>query len=223
MSGGQQQRVALARALAVGPRILLLDEPFAAVDPATRRALRRELQLLHAREGTTTLQVTHDFEDALRLGSHVAVLAGGRLLQQGTPEAVFQRPNSAFVAHFTGAGTVLAGRVRQTGPAEDGRFPARFESGPLTLEVLAEREGESHAVIRPEDLLLSAAPLATSARNVFSGRVVQIERTAGVALVTVDVGLPLTAAVTAAGAEALSLTPGSTVWLTLKATAVHLV
>src|SRR6185436_13732584 len=97
LSGGEQQRVALARALAPRPSILLLDEPFAAVDPATRRVLRRELRELHEREGITTLQVTHDFEDAMRLGDVVAVLAGGRVVQAGKPDEVFRFPNSTFV------------------------------------------------------------------------------------------------------------------------------
>jgi len=223
LSGGEQQRTALARALAPRPRILLLDEPFAAVDPATRRALRRELQVLHAREGTTTLQVTHDFDDALHLGDAVTVLAGGRVVQQGPPAEVFRHPNSPFVAHFTGAGSVLAGEVTRTGGATDGRFPAHFTSGPLVLEVMADRLGPAHAVIRPEDLLLSDRPLAASARNTMHGPIVRIERSGGVLLITVDVGVPLTASLTAASADGLALVPGTPVWLTLKATAVHLV
>src|SRR5205085_12133629 len=114
LSGGEQQRVALARALAPRPSILLLDEPFAAVDPATRRTLRRELRALHEREGITTLQVTHDFDEALRLGDLVAVLADGRIEQSGTPEQVFRYPHSAFVAQFIGARNVIARHVIRT-------------------------------------------------------------------------------------------------------------
>ena len=166
LSGGEQQRVALARALAPRPRILLLDEPFASVDPTTRHLLRRELRTLHEREGITTLQVTHDFDEALRLGDLVAVLADGRIAQSGTPEQVFRYPNSAFVARFIGTGNVLAGVVERAATGSSGRdetgeggsggaFAARFTSGPLVLEVVAEREGPMHAVIRPEDIVLS--------------------------------------------------------------------
>ena len=225
LSGGEQQRVALARALAPRPRFLLLDEPFAAVDPALRRVLRRELQSIREREGVTTLQVTHDVEDALRMGDVVAVLAEGRVAQAGVPETVFRFPNSPFVAHFLGSGTILKGMLTATGPAEGDppRFPARFVSGSLALDVVAEREGEAHAVIRPEDLLLSNAPFPDYPRNRFEGTVRLVERMGPIAHVQVDVdGVTLLAAVTAATAESLALRNGTPVMVALKATAVHL-
>lgn len=224
LSGGEQQRVAIARALAPRPSVLLLDEPFAAVDPATRTVLRRELRTLHEAEGITTLQVTHDFDDALRLGDMVAVMADGRIVQQGRPEEVFRFPNSAFVARFVGTGNVIAGQVERTGPLEaDGRFAARFVSGALELHVIAEREGAAHAVIRPEDLLLSAAPLPASIRNRLQAVVARVEHLGPVVQVQVDAGRELVAAVTAATATELGLRAGVRVWLGLKATAVHLV
>jgi molybdate transport system ATP-binding protein len=225
LSGGEQQRVALARALAPRPRILLLDEPFAAVDPALRRVLRRELQLLREREGVTTLHVTHDVEDALRLGDIVAVLGEGRILQAGPPDQVFRYPNSAFVAHFLGSGTVLRGRVVRTGEAagEPKRFAARFESGALSLDVIAEREGEAHAVIRPEDLLVSRTPFPDYPRNRFTAVVVRAERQGPVTNIHLEVrGHQLMASITTLTAESLALRPGDEVLVALKATAVHL-
>ncbi len=148
------------------PSILLLDEPFAAVDPATRQVLRRELRELHEREGITTLQVTHDFDEALRLGDLVAVLSEGRIAQSGTPEQVFRYPNSAFVARFVGTGNVIAGAVQRNDAADDRvRFRGRFQGENLSLDVVAEREGPAHAVIRPEDIVLSLTPHPDSARN----------------------------------------------------------
>ena len=224
LSGGEQQRVAIARALAPRPSVLLLDEPFAAVDPATRTVLRRELRAVHEAEGVTTLQVTHDFDDALRLGDMVAVLADGRIVQQGRPEEVFRFPNSAFVARFVGTGNVIAGQVHRLGaPGTDGRFAANFVSGGLELQVVAEREGAAHAVIRPEDLLLSAAPLPASIRNRFEAVVVRVEPLGPVVQVQLAAGRDLVAAVTTATATELDLRPGVRVWLGLKATAVHLV
>jgi molybdopterin-binding protein len=233
LSGGEQQRVALARALAPRPRILLLDEPFASVDPTTRHLLRRELRTLHEREGITTLQVTHDFDEALRLGDLVAVLAEGRIAQSGTPEQVFRYPNSAFVARFVGTGNVLAGVVEraETGSsgqemAEEevrGAFAARFLSGPLALEVVAEREGPMHAVIRPEDIVLSRGDLPGSARNRMAATVGRLERLGPVTMVHLDVGRPLLASVTTVSAEEMSLTPGMSVTIAFKATAIHLV
>jgi molybdopterin-binding protein len=224
LSGGEQQRVALARALAPRPRILLLDEPFAAVDPALRRVLRRELQQIREREGVTILHVTHDVEDALRLGDVVVVLADGCVAQSGPPEMVFRYPNSTFVANFLGSGTVLKGTITPAGdPAgSPPRFPARFTSGALTLDVIAERSGEAHAVIRPEDLLLGISP-GEVPRNRFEGVVLRVERLGPIVHVQVEIaGETLVAAVTSATADQLGLRPGTRIATGLKATAVHL-
>jgi len=224
LSGGETQRVALARALAPRPSILLLDEPFAAVDPATRRMLRRELQAIHERERVTTLQVTHDFDEALRLGDVVAVLADGRVAQLGRPDAIFRFPNSAFVANFIGTGTVLEGRVTRLVPGSvEQPFAAQFESGPIRLEVVAEREGPAHAVLRPEDLTLSRATIGGSARNRLAAVVQRVERVGPVSYIHLDAGRLLTAAVTSASAEELGLSAGANVVVTVKATAIHLV
>jgi len=227
LSGGEQQRVALARALAPRPGILLLDEPFAAVDPATRRELRRELRALHEREGITTLQVTHDFEDAMRLGDMVAVLAEGRIVQAGQPEQVFRFPNSTFVAEFIGTGTVLRGRVTRLGSPDpgSGRFSAHFVTGALSLEVVAEREGEAYAVLRPTDLLLSRDEGEGPApRNRFEATVTRVERESAVAHVQLEVrGTALLATVMTSTADELGLAPGGLVRVAIKATAVHLI
>lgn len=223
LSGGERQRVALARALAPRPSVLLLDEPFAALDPSTRAALRRSLLALQRTEQVTILQVSHDFDEALRLGDLVAVLADGKVLQQGPPEEVFRRPNSAFVAQFTGAGNVLAGVVTQVGPTEsDGRFLGRFTAGTFELDVVADRSGACHAVIRPEDLLVSREPLP-AARNHLRATIERIERLGPVTYIYCDAGRPLVATVTSMGAETMALAPGLTVSVTIKATAVLLV
>jgi molybdopterin-binding protein len=224
LSGGEQQRVALARALAPRPSILLLDEPFAAVDPATRQVLRRELRQLHEREGITTLQVTHDFDEALRLGDLVAVLSEGRIAQSGTPEEVFRYPNSAFVARFVGTGNVIAGRVERTaGGDNQNPFRGHFHGDHLVIEVVAEREGPMHAVIRPEDIVLSQTPHLDSARNHMEARVAGLERIGPVTLVHLDVGRPLIASITTASAEEMALRVNDTVIIAFKATAILLV
>lgn len=120
ISGGQRQRVALARALAVDPKVLLLDEPFGALDANVRRDLRRWLREIHDELGITTLFVTHDQEEALDLADRVVILNEGRIVQQGTPEDVCRRPGSAFVMKFLGdtnrlAGTVTGGIARVSG------------------------------------------------------------------------------------------------------------
>ena len=222
LSAGERQRVALARALAPRPRALLLDEPFASVDPAQRRELRQELRQWVTREGTTVLHVSHDFEEAIHLGDQVAVLLDGRLVQSGPPDDVFRRPATAGVARFVGIGNVLRGSVRATGPAEAGRFPGEFASGSLTLAVVAEREGAYHAVIRPEDIIVAAEPLPAT-RNQLEGRVTRLERNGPVTYIHMDAGQPIVAVVTAPHAEMLRLAPGARVALAIKATAISLI
>jgi molybdate/tungstate transport system ATP-binding protein len=224
LSGGEQQRVALARALAPKPSILLLDEPFAAVDSSTRQVLRQELRALHQRERITTLQVTHDFDEALRLGDLVAVLSEGRIAQSGSPEQVFRYPNSAFVARFVGSGNVIAGQVeRIDSSTSGGKFRGRFRADPLTFDVIADKEGPSHAVIRPEDIVLSLTEHPDSARNHMAALVERLEKLGPITTVHLDVGRPLIASVTTASSEEMKLRPGMRVMIAFKATAILLV
>lgn len=163
----------------------------------------------------------------MRLGDMVAVLAGGRIVQSGSPETVFRYPNSAFVAEFIGTGTVLRGvvhRVSEPDPAT-GRFAARFRTEQLELEVVAEREGDAYAVLRPADLLLSRGATAGPApRNRFLATVTRIERESAVAHVFLEVrGTALVATVMTRTAEELGLLAGQRVEVAIKATAVHLI
>ena len=111
LSGGEQQRVSLARALSTGPAVLLLDEPFSNLDAALRAGVRAEVRALLKQSGTTAVFVTHDQEEALLLGDYVGVMRAGRLEQLGTPEAVFHRPQTRFVAEFLGQTEFLPGTV----------------------------------------------------------------------------------------------------------------
>jgi len=111
LSGGQRQRVALARALAVGPKVLLLDEPFGSLDATVRKELRRWLRRLHDELHVTSLFVTHDQEEALEVADRVVVMNEGRVEQMGTPSEVYHHPASAFVYHFLGNVNLFRGRV----------------------------------------------------------------------------------------------------------------
>jgi len=225
LSGGEAQRVGLARALAPRPSVLLLDEPFASLDPATRFTLRQQLLDLHRQEGVTTLQVTHDFQEALQLGNLVAVMSEGRIVQHGRPEEVFRHPNSSFVARFIGAANVIEGIVTRVGDAEgaDRQFAARFSAGSVTLDVIADREGLLNAVIHPEDIVLNHRPTGGSARNQLPATVTAVELAGPVTYIHLDAGWPLRAAVTSASAEAMGLAAGVALFATVKATAIRLV
>ncbi len=224
LSGGEQQRIALARALAPRPRVLLLDEPLSALDPQIRRELRRELRSLHKELRMTTLHVTHDFEEALALADRLAVIHEGAIAQTGTPDEVFRKPGSAFLAHFLGVENLLRGNIVRYHTAEPHRgeaFDAVFESGSLQLYVIAEREGLAYAAVRPEEITVSREFLSSSARNRLEGTVTRIEKLWPLVHLTVDVGVPLVAVITAQSLESLELTEGAKACLTIKATAIH--
>jgi sulfate transport system ATP-binding protein len=121
LSGGQRQRVALARALAIEPRILLLDEPFGALDTKVRVELREWLRVLHERVPMTTLMVTHDQEEALELSQHIVVMHEGRVAQAGSPREIYDTPRTPFVASFVGGANMLLG-LAQGGRAAVGNF-----------------------------------------------------------------------------------------------------
>lgn len=144
LSGGQRQRVALARALAVEPQVLLLDEPFGALDAKVRKELRRWLRQLHDDLHITSIFVTHDQEEALELADRVVVMNQGRIEQVGTPREVYERPASAFVYGFLGSSNVLEGSVA------NGIFET--EGARLRLERANGAHPDAIAYIRPHDL-----------------------------------------------------------------------
>jgi ABC-type Fe3+/spermidine/putrescine transport system ATPase subunit len=175
ISGGQQQRVALARALAPEPRVLLLDEPLSNLDPTLRERTRRELKRAIQRVGITTVLVTHEQEEAFHLGDRVAVLQGGVLHQVGTPEDLYERPATRFVATFVGRASVLPGTLEGDG-AVWVPLPAAETAGPVrwSAERAPELDGaapgaEVDLVIRPESLAFVSAGNAQA----LTGRVLE--------------------------------------------------
>jgi sulfate transport system ATP-binding protein len=150
LSGGQRQRVALARALAPRPKVLLLDEPFGALDARVRQELRRWLDDLHRNLGVTSLFVTHDQEEALELANEVVLMNHGRVEQIGTADEIYNRPATPFVAAFVGASNVLRGVVWE-GHVHFGRSAV---AGAYHLE-----DGiDAVAYIRPHDIRITATP-----------------------------------------------------------------
>ncbi|AQQ32398.1 sulfate/molybdate ABC transporter ATP-binding protein [Burkholderia cenocepacia] len=183
LSGGQRQRIALARALAVEPKVLLLDEPFGALDAKVRKELRGWLRRLHDDLHISTIFVTHDQEEALEVADRIVVLNRGHVEQVGSPQDVYDHPQSAFVYEFLGAANRLPGTVAGRG------FVAEGAAAPI--EVDADFAGPANAYVRPHDLQLWPAGeghrdgIAVDVRRVIplGGSVrVELEARAGVAL-----------------------------------------
>jgi molybdopterin-binding protein len=234
LSGGERQLVAIVRALARRPEVLLLDEPFSALDPRTRNIARRLLRTVYYERRFTVLQVTHDFAEAGMLGDVAVIMDRGRVVQRGDPEQVFRKPATPFIADFLGAENVFAGMaqpIRAEAPdwvaATGDQFvehAVAFTTGSLTFYALGDVvPGPSHAVIRAEEVSLSAEPSMSSMQNQFRGRIVEIVPAGAITRVTVDAsGTPIVAAVTARSVRELGLDVGSEIVAGFKATAVHL-
>jgi tungstate transport system ATP-binding protein len=220
ISGGEAQRVALARAFATRPEILLLDEPFASLDPPTREGLLEDLESILRQTKTTTLMATHDRMEALRFSDRIAVMNQGRILQVGRPTEVMNHPLDEFVASFMGVDTILTGRVIKK---DNGSFVASI----MGKEVVAVGEielGESVVFcIRPENVTLAIDPFpeSSSARNIFAARIGKVTQLGLYHKVQLHCGFPLVAYVTAQSLENLSLTEGKEVSASFKATSVH--
>ncbi len=223
LSGGEAQRTSLARAFALQPDVLFLDEPFSALDPPTRDELLTLLQDLLRQERCTTIFVTHDREEALRLGDRIAVMMDGRLCQTGAPAEVFGHPNSEAVARFVGVETVLPGRVVEE---HEGLLTVGVDGA--RIQALGQASvGRSMLVcLRPEDVVIRPpdAPLGIeSARNRLEGQVVEVTRLAAQYRVEVACGPRVVALVTKQSFHDLNLAMGSRVIVSFKASAVHLI
>jgi sulfate transport system ATP-binding protein len=203
LSGGQRQRVALARALAVEPRVLLLDEPFGALDAKVRQELRRWLRRLHDDLHITTLFVTHDQEEALEVADRVVVMNRGRIEQAGTPDEVYEHPATPFVYNFLGSVNLFHGRVHA----------GQASLGPL--DFAAPEHADAHdspavGYVRPHDLDVQRHANGTTVealvRHVSAvGPIVRLE------LERLDTGEPIEAELTRARFAELALTAGETV------------
>jgi sulfate/thiosulfate transport system ATP-binding protein len=214
LSGGQRQRVALARALAVEPRVLLLDEPFSALDAKVRLELRRWLRRLHDEIQVTSVFVTHDQEEALELADRIVIINQGEVVQAGKPEDVYDHPANAFVWNFLGNVNVFHGRLNGS--------EARFGSLRLPLDPRTPGDQrEVHGFIRPHDIRVSAqrespqdlpAALVTSR---MSGKMQTLQ-------ITVDgIDQVLEALVERKLFQSWNVVPGGALWVRLERISVH--
>lgn len=220
LSGGEKQRVALARALAIRPRVLLLDEPLAAVDERTRERLCDELKQVQRELGTTTIHVSHNFEETLAVADKIGIFQSGSIMQVGTPFEVFHRPRNEFVAHFTGAQNVVGGEVLAT------PLGAEFVSGALRLAAEGAAAGPATLVIRPEELRLHPAGsgAAPASDGLLAGTVTRVMDKGALAKVLVHAaGLEWAALLSKQEARSLGLTACMAVGVELPAASRHFI
>ena len=232
LSGGQQQRAAMARALATEPRLLLLDEPFGALDAGLRRALRQELRTTLLRNPIPVVLVTHDREEALSLGDRVQIIEEGIVISSGVPVEVLGQPGQASVAKLVGVENLFPLKVMSRHPGDGTMLLAGMgEQAGFRLEAPLDigppdsnREDTVIVGIRASDIILSSQePVGSSARNRIPGTVVRIEpRPPGYAI-ELDCGVPLRCQVTGASLEEMGIREGQQLWAVFKASSCFLV
>ena len=223
LSGGQQQRVALARAVVRQPKLLLLDEPLAALDTPTRLRLRGELRQQLRQLNIPTILVTHDRHEALAFGDDVVILHAGRNVQQGKAPDVFSRPTNLAVAEITAVETIQPGEILEildglaTVAVGKARLTAMAGDFPVNLR-------EVYVCIRAEDVvLMRMGSTQSSPRNRLAATVTAVRREGPLVLVNLDCGFPLTALLTRAASDELALHDGSPLVALIKAPQVHLI
>jgi molybdate transport system ATP-binding protein len=212
ISGGQAQRVALARALATEPRLLLLDEPLAALDVQTRAETRRQLRLILERFPGARILVTHDPVDALALADRILILEGGKVVQVGTPDEITSRPRSQYVAELVGVNLYRG--------SADGDH---IRVGDAVLTATGAHAGAVMMIVPPNAVVLYTDRPTGSARNAWPGRIAALEHLGvrGRVRVRIEGALPIVAEITPAAVLELALTEGTEVWAAVKATEVE--
>jgi molybdate transport system ATP-binding protein len=229
ISGGERQRVALARVLVTDPRVLLLDEPLAALDASTKSRILDDLRRWNREHRIPILYVTHSREEVLALGERVLMIDQGRIIAQGTPHEVLSAPLQESVAQLAGFENIFDATVESV-HEDRGTLMCRLSSSGASRSVLLETpliraQPSSHlrVGIRAGDILLAITkPEGLSARNVIAGCVISIERRDMIVSARVDCGVEMNVHLTLAARDALQLTSGREVWLVIKTHSCHL-
>lgn len=227
ISGGESQRAALARTLVTDPAVLLLDEPLAALDVATKSKIIDDLRQWNQAHRIPILYVTHSREEVFALGERVLILDAGRIVAQGTPHEVIAAPQQETVAQLIGFENVFDATVESVHP-ERGTMTCRVagDGVPVVLETPLVRGGVGSALrvgIRAGDILLAtAAPVGLSARNVIPGRIASLEQRDVIVSARVKCRVEMEVHLTLAARDALQLAPGREVWLVIKTHSCHL-
>ncbi len=223
LSGGEAQRVSLARAFCLETDLILMDEPFSALDAPTRQEILDELRNLLAETQQTCIYVTHDLDEALTLADRVAVFFNGQLHQVDTPTHVFTKPATQQLASFVGVETIISGEV----VGQKGEL-VQVKADGITIEAVDEMPVGTgvFACLRPEDITIyrhDSLPASSSARNRFTGRITRLVSQGPLMRVHFDAGFPVSALITRSSAEEMELQPGMEVVAVFKSSSLHLI
>jgi molybdate/tungstate transport system ATP-binding protein len=218
LSGGEKQRVTLAQVLAINPKVILLDEPLASVDAETARELKKELKRIHAEHGKTVVHVTHNLIEGFNLGSKMAVMRAGEIVQVDEIKTIFTKPQNEFVARFLGYENVHKAQLIKSGSdcsmvAVDG---VHFKISGIM------NKPEKTIAILPEDITVHVSPTKRHGANVFKGTIIEYADMGPFVMLTADAGLVLKAIVTKSSFMENALETGQEVWLRFKDDAVKI-
>ena len=213
LSGGEKQRVSVARALMVEPKVLLLDEPLSALDPGFREEVRNSLKMIHKSSNVTFLMVTHDFAEALSLGTQAAVMNNGIIEQAGSVADIFEKPSSPFVADFVGMKNLFQAFFRGTKAVIHN---VEIEMGRRS------KNSRGYIAIRPEDIVISREVFSSSMRNSFSGIIADVFDQGFYHEIHIKTGeIIFKSLITKRSLIELKLAQGSDVFISFKASAIH--
>jgi molybdopterin-binding protein len=219
LSGGEKQKVALARALAINPKIILMDEPFSALDENTKSKLILDMKELHKTEGITFVHVTHSQEEAILLADRIGIMMKGTIVQVGDPDEIFYKPVTKEIAQFVKIENIWEGKV--TNKKEDEMVVEVNGNKIVALSDHFKLGQDVRLIIRPEDIILGKGD--TSARNNFKGKVVSIVKHGFYYIIRIDCGFEVEAAVTKQSIENLNIREGKDINIFFKATALQVI
>lgn len=218
LSGGEQQRVTLARALVLNPRLLLLDEPTANLDPKNASIIEEAIAMVNGELRTTVVMATHNMFQAKNLPQRVALITGGKIGEVGEPAEIFGKL-SKTLASFAALDNTFMGEARVT---DDGATLVHIGNS-VEVVTTAQQTGQVTIFVSPKDIILSRGRLASSARNILPGRLVEISDLGSIVKLKVDVGKPFTVQITKRSFNEMGLNLNAEVFLTFKASSVQVI
>lgn len=217
LSGGEKQRVTFARAIVTAPKLLLLDEPFTALDPVSKEQLIGILQHIKKEFNPTILHVTHDFDETLQLGDYLYVMNNGNIIQHDTVARVYQYPNDIFVAKMVGARNIFEGNIGNI----KGNWYFETNKAKFYLGYTPRKEYH-YAMLRAEDIVIAKRKQVSSATNQFKGIVVDVAPMKGLYKVSIDIGEIVQSVITKRSLLAMDIQKGVKVVVIFKGSALHL-